>query len=204
MSASRNCRCWLAARGRPNWWRSLMYARAWSKQAAAPPTLVVPMEMRPPSRPRMAILNPSPSAPSRFSSGTNASSSTTVVVGWLRQPSFRSLAPKLRPSVPRSTRKAVTPSGPPPAGPVRAITIYKSVAPPPLMNTFSPFSLYPPPPGQRSARVRREPASEPALASVRQYDPRASIVQSFGRKRLFCSSVPNVPIIHPTMLWMVR
>ncbi len=68
----------------------------------------------------MAIRNPSPSDPTRFSAGTLQSSKVTMAVGWLFQPSLRSFLPKLSPGVPFSTSTQDTPFGPSP--PVRHIT----------------------------------------------------------------------------------
>ena len=48
----------------------------------------------------------------RFSAGTRQASKLTVAVGWLVQPIFFSLAPKLRPGAPFSTTMALIPLGP--------------------------------------------------------------------------------------------
>ena len=68
----------------------------------------------------MAILNPSPSPPTRLAAGTLTPSRITWRVGCAFQPIFFSLAPKLRPGVPLSMRKAEIPRGP--LSPVRAMT----------------------------------------------------------------------------------
>ena len=68
----------------------------------------------------MAMAKPSPSAPMRLATGTRQFSNVTVVVGWLFQPSLRSLLPKARPGLPFSTAMHEMPLGPAP--PVRAIT----------------------------------------------------------------------------------
>src|SRR5262249_23875601 len=91
-----------------------------SRQNWAPPSEQAAMLSRPPSSALMAILNPSPSAPTRFAAGTRHASNITMVVGCECQPSFFSCAPKLSPGVPFSTRKQEMPCGPP--SPVRAIT----------------------------------------------------------------------------------
>ena len=70
------------------------------------------MLMRPPSSPIIAILKPSPSAPSRLATGTRQFSNITIAVGWLFQPSFFSLRPKERPGVPFSTRMQEMPLAP--------------------------------------------------------------------------------------------
>jgi hypothetical protein len=59
-------------------------------------------------------------------------------VGWLFQPIFSSLRPKLMPGRSAGTAMALTP--PAPAPPVRAITTSSSVAPAPEMKAFEPFS----------------------------------------------------------------
>jgi hypothetical protein len=78
------------------------------------------MFTRPPSSPRIAILKPSPSAPSRLATGTAQASRLTTQVGWECQPSFFSRLPKDRPGVPFSTTTELMPAGPSP--PVRHIT----------------------------------------------------------------------------------
>ena len=78
------------------------------------------MLIRPPSSPAMAILKPSPSAPSRLATGTRASSKVIMAVGWLCQPSFFSCAPKERPAVSLGTTRVEMPAGP--SSPVRHIT----------------------------------------------------------------------------------
>ena len=65
----------------------------------------------PPSRADMAILNPLPSAPSRFCAGMRTSSRITWRVAWAFQPIFFSTGPKEKPGVPFSTTKAEMPRG---------------------------------------------------------------------------------------------
>ena len=91
-----------------------------SSARLAPPSEQEAMFSRPPSSPIMAKRKPSPSSPMRFSTGTRAESKLTMAVGWLRQPIFRSGAPKLRPGVSFSTTRAETPRAP--ASPVRTMT----------------------------------------------------------------------------------
>ena len=78
----------------------------------------------------MAILKPSPSAPSRFSTGTSQSSRWKATVGEARMPIFRSFLPTLKPLNVGSTRKAVTPRAP-----FALSTVAKSVMTP----AFEPF-----------------------------------------------------------------
>ena len=68
----------------------------------------------------MAILKPSPSAPSRFATGTRAPSKITMAVGWLFQPSFCSCLPKESPGVSLGTTRVEMPLAPAP--PVRHMT----------------------------------------------------------------------------------
>ena len=57
----------------------------------------------------MRPLKPEPSSPSRWSTGTNASSRNSSVLTMPRSPSFFIGGPKRRPSVSRSSTNAVTP-----------------------------------------------------------------------------------------------
>ena len=78
------------------------------------------MLSRPPSSPIIAILKPSPSAPSRFATGTRQSSKITIAVGCEFQPSFFSGLPNDNPAAPFSTTRHEMPPGPSP--PVRTMT----------------------------------------------------------------------------------
>ena len=57
----------------------------------------------------MAILKPSPSAPSRCAAGIAQSVKCSATVGEARMPSLRSFLPTSKPGVPFSTRNAVIP-----------------------------------------------------------------------------------------------
>ncbi len=70
------------------------------------------------------------------------------------------------------------------------MTRYVSASPAWEMNRFDPVIRYPPP-FARSARVRREAASEPLEASDSPYAPRCSPANSAGRYRSFRASDPN-------------
>ena len=67
------------------------------------------MFKRPPSSPAIAKRKPSPSAPTRFSTGTRQSSKITCAVGDAFQPSLRSGAPKDSPGVPFSITRQEMP-----------------------------------------------------------------------------------------------
>ncbi len=58
------------------------------------------IEILPPSSTRMASMNPSPSAPSRFSSGISQSSKISSLVSLARSPSLFSFLPGRKPLVP--------------------------------------------------------------------------------------------------------
>ena len=79
---------------------------------------------------RMAILNPSPSAPSRFSTGTSQSWRWNATVGDARMPIFFSFFPTAKPGNPGSTRNAVIP-----LAPLLRSTVAKRVITP----AFEPF-----------------------------------------------------------------
>src|SRR2546427_392400 len=85
MSASMNWMPWNAAIGWPNCCRSFAYAAAASSAAWPMPTAIAPVIGRVMSRVRIAILNPSPSSPSRCSIGTAQSVKWSATVGEQRQ-----------------------------------------------------------------------------------------------------------------------
>jgi len=108
---------WKSDTREPNCFRSRMYSTVRSRQNCAPPIEQAAMLSPPPSSPATAILNPSPSLPTRFSAGTRQLSNVTIAVGCDFQPSFFSWAPNDRPGVPFSTAMQEMPLGPAP--PVR-------------------------------------------------------------------------------------
>ena len=77
------------------------------------------MLSRPPSSPIIAMRKPSPSAPTRFATGTRTSSKMTCAVGCECQPSFFSCAPKLTPGMSFSMTRQEMPLGP--SSPVRTM-----------------------------------------------------------------------------------
>ena len=77
------------------------------------------MLSRPPSKPIIAMVNPSPSLPRRLTTGTRQSSKMTAAVGCECQPSFSSCLPNERPVAPFSTTRQEMPFGP--LSPVRTI-----------------------------------------------------------------------------------
>ena len=138
MSAILNCSAWNAARGLPNCSRSVIYCLAVLSACCAVPIEQVAMLIRPPSKPCIANLNPSPSAPMRFAAGIRTFSRVTRRVGCAFQPIFSSALPYEIPSASAGTTNAEIPFGP--ASPVRAITTSTSVSPAPEINIFEPFN----------------------------------------------------------------
>src|SRR5574341_1496715 len=141
---------------------------------------------------RMAILKPSPSAPSRFSTGTSTSSRIRLAVCEARMPIFFSFLPGFTPFQSFSTMKVVTASVPRDGSTV-AKTTYTSARPALVMNVLEPLRMYRSP--ARRARVAIPAGSEPAPGSVRAYAPRVgrppgAHLQSHDMYFSFCSSVP--------------
>ena len=87
----------------------------------------------------MAILNPSPSAPSRFAAGTGTSSKLTSQTCAPCWPIFLSGLPTETPGRSAGTRKAETPRAPSP--PVRAITVNSEALSALVMKRLLPESL---------------------------------------------------------------
>ena len=91
-----------------------------------------------------------------------------------------------------SSTNADTPFGPGVSGSVRAKSRNVEACAPFVIHCFEPVMRQPSPSG--SARVRSEPASEPASGSVSANAPIPSPRASGGTKRARCSSVPKVRI----------
>ncbi len=128
------------------------------------PSACAAMPGRDLSRTFIAVLNPVPSSPSKFSAGTWQSSKISSTVGEPRIPIFFSSFPTLKPGDVFSTAKALMPFGPL-AGSVTAKTQTTSATPPCVIQILVPLRTYLSP--RFSARVRIEPAaSEPLPASV--------------------------------------
>ena len=73
------------------------------------PTICAPIPIRPSLRVSIAILYPSPTFPTTFSSGTSTSSNDRASVEEARMPSLSSFFPLPNPFQSDSTRKAVIP-----------------------------------------------------------------------------------------------
>ena len=155
------------------------------------PTLNAAIEILPPSNTFIACLNPSPTPPILFTSGTLQLSKIISVVSLARMPNLFSFLPALNPGVPLSTIKAVELSFVLDS-PVRQITTAISPLLPcviqflvPLITQWSPSF---------TAVVFMLPASLPVLGSVNPQAPSFSQVAKSGRYFLRCSSLPNANI----------
>jgi hypothetical protein len=87
----------------------------------------------------MAILNPSPSLPSRFARGMRTSSKVSSPVVEPLIPIFGSSRATSNPGVSASTTNAEMPECPA-SGSVFAKTVYRWATPAFVMNRFDPFS----------------------------------------------------------------
>ena len=164
MSAILNCSAWKAANGLPNCSRSFKYSRAVLRAACAVPNEQVAILIRPPSRPCIANLKPSPSWPSKLVAGILTPSKLIKRVGCAFQPIFSSALPYSIPAASAGTTNAEIPAAPSP--PVRAITTSKSVSPAPEINILEPEITYSSP--SFTALVFSDAASEPEPGSVKQ------------------------------------
>ena len=113
---------------------------------------------------RIAILNPSPSSPSRFAAGTRASSKTSSPVVDPLIPIFGSTRATSNPGVSASTTNAEIPECPW-SGSVFANTVYSCATPALVMNRLDPFRTYSSP--SRRAVERMAAESDPEPDSVR-------------------------------------
>ena len=112
--------------------------RAASSAPWAAPTEQVPMLMRPPSRPFMAILKPSPLVAQQVGSRHAHVLEHDGPVDWLFQPIFF-LAAIADAGAVGGMAKALMPAAPSP--PVRAITINRLASPPPEMKALAPLTM---------------------------------------------------------------
>src|ERR1035437_6645668 len=151
------------------------------------PSAQAAMVRRPLSSTFLAILNPSPSRPSRFFRGTSQSSNTSSTVCEPRRPIFFSIVPTDTPGNPFSTANAEMPFGPFDLS-IRAITVWTPAMSPFVMKCLTPMMTYVSP--LSSAVVWRREASEPALGSVRAKEPMSRPAAIAGRYFRFSSSLP--------------
>jgi hypothetical protein len=147
----------------------------------------------------IAILNPSPSSPSRFSTGTRTSSKVSSAVGEPRIPILCSTRGAAKPGVSASTMKALIPLRPPASGSVRAKTVSRFATLPWVMKRLLPLRTYSSP--SRTARIRLAATSLPAAASVSAKAASHSPEARRGKYRSFCSSLPARMIGSAPSFW---
>ena len=83
-------------------------------------------------------------------------------------------------------------------GSVRAMHIPKSAKCAQVLHTFCPVMTHSSP--SRSARAASDARSDPAPGSEKSWHQISTFFTIFGRKRAFCSSVPQAMIVGPARL----
>src|SRR5712691_6216119 len=177
---------WYLPIGCPNVSRSRAYSTERSRQARITPTAPAATVKRPWSSPYMAISNPWPSSPIRFSAGTSTFSKKSSPVEPAQTPSLCSVSAVVKPLKPFSTRKALMPLCFAP-GSVFANTSVWSATDAYEIQFFWPFRTYVSP--SRRAVVRIAATSDPAPGSV---SPKQASFSPFAcgvSQRCFCSSL---------------
>ena len=150
------------------------------------PTAIEPTNGLARSSVSMAILNPCPTFPSIFSTGTCTSSNTTSHVLEPRIPILFSSCPAVIPGVSALTINAVNPLCPRERSTV-AKTTKMSATPALVIKHFLPLIMYSSP--TSFAVVLPEATSEPASGSVRANAPQPP-GQMTSAYIFFCASVP--------------
>ena len=180
--------CWPT--GRPHWTRSADHSRAIFRHHFAADAQLAGMARRPVFRVLSAIRRPSPSRPSRFSTGTRT--------WWKRVTPFsRPFRPMkslrfstVTPSESVSTTNAVIPPLAPSCGGTWAITTTSSATTPFVVQSLTPSRVYADPSSVGTAVLPSRAGSEPTSGSVSRNAVTAPFAQR-GRNRCFWSSVPN-------------
>src|SRR3954470_5931243 len=178
---------WYLAIGWPNVSRSRAYSTQRSRHARITPHAPAATVKRPWSSPYMAISNPCPSSPTRFSAGTSTFSKKSSPVDPAQMPSLCSVSAVVKPGIPRSSMKAEMPLCFA-AGSVFANTSAWSATLAYEIQFFEPLRMYPSP--SRRAVDFIAATSDPAAGSVSpkhaSFSPRAC----GASQRCFCSSLP--------------
>ena len=176
---------WKAAKVLPNCFLSLAYAIASSKAPCAIPKAWDAIPILPPSRVIIAILNPFPLSPNRFSLGILQFSNINSQVADPLIPSFFSFLPIENPGVLASTIKAEIPFNPFDLS-VIANTTYTWAYPAFVINIFDPFKTHSLVSESKVAIVCCPAASVPAFGSVSPNAPIHSPLAIFGKYFCFC------------------
>ena len=145
-----------------------------------------------PSR-NLAIVQPPLRSPTSRSPGTRTSENQTSLTSW--PPSMSSIGRTSTPGVVMSMSSIEMPACFLTSGSVRTSVKIQSPCWPSVVHVFCPLTIQSSP--SRTAVVRRLARSEPASGSEKPCDHQMSRLAVFGRKRSFCSSVPNCAITGP-------
>src|SRR5438477_1323121 len=191
MSANLNCTAWNFEMGLPNCWRCRAYSVAILSTAWVRLSERAAIEMRPTSSVRRNWLSPTFGSPTRWSSGTQASSKKSSRVSSPRQPMPRILGPIVKPGVSFSTTKLPNPGSDPPADSVRASSVTPNDMSVPAFEMKALRPLMSQPPSRRSARVLTARVSDPASGSVKPKAPSARPSANGRSHRSRCVSLPN-------------
>mmetsp|Transcript_78211 Transcript_78211/g.91308 ORF Transcript_78211/g.91308 Transcript_78211/m.91308 type:complete len:205 (-) Transcript_78211:270-884(-) len=182
MSASMNATVWCSAIAFPIVLRCSAYARLSSRARRATPTAPIAIGGRVKSNAFIAYLNPSPTLPSTFSSGTSTFSNVMPRVSLHRCPTLISFLPRVIPGVSASTMKLTNPSFD------LASRKYQFATPPFVIHIFCPFTTHLSP--RFSANVFSPATSDPAPGSVTQYAHCSGSSVRRPRYFFFCASLP--------------
>ena len=160
------------------------------------------MLTRPPSRPRMAILNPSPSAPIRCATGTRQPSKLTTAVGCDRQPIFFSGRPNAQARRALLDQDRADPAGPVAPGPAHdEVEVAGAGAGDEGLAAVEHVGAVAFRAARWCARTRRPSRSRARSGSSWRA---ARMAHRSGSHRRRCASSPKRSIIHATMLWIER
>ncbi len=137
----------------------------------------------------IAILKPSPSSPSRYSTGTRTSWNASAEVSVARCPILSRCFSTVTPGNEVGTMNAVSPRWPWLLS-VEAKTTSHSALPAFVMNIFEPLMTYSSP--SWTAVVWMPETSEPAFGSLSPKEQRIGLSISGGSHSCFCSSLPAI------------
>ena len=177
--------------GRPHWTRSTDHSRAIFRHHFAAAVVVAGMDSRPVFSVVSAIRRPSPSRPSRFSTGTRTWWKRVTPFSIPRSPMKALRFSTVIPGASASTTNALMPPRWPSCSGTRAITTTSSAMTPFVVQSFTPSRRYAVPSSLGIAVDASRAGSEPTSGSVSRNAVTAPAAQR-GRNRCFCSSVPNI------------
>ena len=177
--------------GRPHWTRSADHSRAILSDHLPAPAQIAGIDSRPVLSVVRAILRPSPSLPSRFSTGTRTPLNRVTPFSMPFRPMKTLRFSTVTPGDDVSTTNAEMPPRPPSCFGTVAITTTSSAMTPLVVQSFTPSRMYSLPSSLSRAVDPIRAGSEPTSGSVSR---KAVTAPSAHRVRYscFCSSVPNI------------